>query len=72
MLQVAGTLALLFATTRDPELDRQLDEWIGIIARAQVPDGYLSTNMSLRQRPRYVPPPRGYGGTFHETVAYED
>ncbi len=28
-------LALMFATTRDPELDRQLDEWIGIIARAQ-------------------------------------
>ena len=59
-------LALMFATTRDPELDRKLDEWIGIIARAQAPDGYLSTNMTLRQRPRYVPPPRGYGGTFHE------
>lgn len=60
------SLALVFATTRDPELDRKLDEWIEIIAKAQSPDGYLSTNMTLRQRPRYVPPPRRYGGTFHE------
>lgn len=59
-------LALMFATTRDPELDRKLDEWIGIIAGAQAADGYLSTNMTLRQRPRYVGPPRRYGGTFHE------
>jgi len=59
-------LALMFATTRDPELDRKMDKWIAIIARAQSPDGYLSTNMTLRQRPRYVPPPRRYGGTFHE------
>ncbi len=60
-------MALFHAVTQDPELDRKLDEWIGIIAAAQSPDGYLSTNMSLRQRPRYaLPPPKRYGGTYHE------
>ena len=57
-------MALFYAVTQDPELERKLDEWIGIIAAAQSPDGYLSTNMTLRQRPRYVGPPRRYGGTL--------
>jgi hypothetical protein len=60
-------MALFYAVTQDPELERKLDEWIGIIAAAQSPDGYLSTNMTLRQRPPYaLPPPKRYGGTFHE------
>jgi hypothetical protein len=32
-------LTLFDAVTQDPELERKLDEWIGIIARAQSPDG---------------------------------
>jgi len=40
-------MAWMYAATHDPELDRKMDEWIGIIAKAQAPDGYLSTNIQL-------------------------
>lgn len=40
-------MAYLYAVTRDPELDRKMDEWIAVIAKAQEPDGYLSTNIQL-------------------------
>lgn len=40
-------MAYVYAVTRDPELDRKMDSWIGIIAKAQAPDGYLSTNIQL-------------------------
>ena len=36
-------VALIYQVTRDPELDRLMDEWIGIIAKAQAPDGYIAT-----------------------------
>lgn len=39
--------AYMYAVTRDPELDRKMDYWIAIIAKAQAPDGYLSTNIQL-------------------------
>ena len=59
-------LALTYATTRDTALDRKMDEWIAVIARAQQPDGYLSTNMQLKKRTPFAKPPKGYGGTYHE------
>lgn len=37
-------MARQFQITRDPDLDRKMDDWIGIIQKAQSPDGYLSTN----------------------------
>ena len=37
-------LSLVYAVTKDPKLDRMLDEWIAIIAKAQAPDGFISTN----------------------------
>ncbi|MBN1417998.1 MAG: glycoside hydrolase family 127 protein, partial [Planctomycetes bacterium] len=40
-------LAHTYAVTRDPELDRKMDEWIAVIAKAQAPDGYISTNIQL-------------------------
>lgn len=40
-------MAYMFAVTRNPELDRKMDYWIGVIAKAQAPDGYLSTNIQL-------------------------
>lgn len=40
-------LAYMYAVTRDAALDRKMDEWIAIIAKAQAPDGYLSTNIQL-------------------------
>jgi DUF1680 family protein len=36
-------MACMYAITRDATLDRKMDEWIGIIAKAQASDGYLST-----------------------------
>jgi len=40
-------MAYMYAVTRDPALDRKMDYWIGIIAKAQAPDGYISTNIQL-------------------------
>ncbi len=35
------------ATTKDPDLDRKVDELIAIVAAAQEPDGYLYTPRSV-------------------------
>ncbi|MCX8038285.1 MAG: glycoside hydrolase family 127 protein [Candidatus Sumerlaeia bacterium] len=59
-------MALMYACTGDPALDRKMDEWIAVIAKAQRPDGYLSTNMQLKKLTPFTPPPKGYGGTLHE------
>lgn len=40
-------MANMYAVTRDAELDRKMDYWIGVITKAQAPDGYLSTNIQL-------------------------
>lgn len=37
-------MARQFTVTGDAELARKMDYWIGVIAKAQSPDGYLSTN----------------------------
>ena len=33
-------MAFMFAVTHEPELDRLMDEWIAVTAKAQQPDGY--------------------------------
>ena len=38
----------LHAQRPDPELLRQMDEIIAVIAKAQQPDGYIATQVSLR------------------------
>jgi DUF1680 family protein len=43
-------LAQVYAVTRDPALDAQMDEIIAVIARAQREDGYLHTQKIIRQR----------------------
>lgn len=40
-------LAWLYAISRDPALDREMDAWIELIAKSQAPDGYLSTQIQL-------------------------
>src|SRR5581483_5344357 len=45
--------AHIYAVPRDPALDRQMDEAIAIIARAQAPDGYISTPLQARKRGRW-------------------
>lgn len=44
-----GACAVL-AVTRDPELDRLLDEIVGVIAKAQRADGYIHTPVLIRLR----------------------
>ncbi len=40
-------IAWLYAIGRDPALDREMDHWIGLIAKTQAPDGYISTQIQL-------------------------
>jgi uncharacterized protein len=62
------SMAYMYAMTKDPELDRMMDKWIEIISKAQQPDGYISTNMTLLDRTPYMqhPNPNTYGGAYHE------
>ncbi len=46
--------ASTFAQTRDPELDRQMDEVIAVVAKAQAPDGYISTQTQLTGKKRWT------------------
>jgi DUF1680 family protein len=41
-------VSLAYGQTKDPALDRLLDEWIAVIGKAQRPDGFISTNVQLR------------------------
>lgn len=40
-------LAWLYAIDRHPDLDREMDYWIDLIARSQAPDGYINTQIQL-------------------------
>jgi DUF1680 family protein len=45
--------AAVYHVTCDAELDRQMDELIAVIAKAQAPDGYISTQIQLTDRKRW-------------------
>lgn len=45
--------AYVYSMTKDEELDRKMDEAIAIIAKAQEPDGYLSTQIQLTDKGRW-------------------
>ena len=49
-LKWVEALAQVYAVTRDPAIDRQLDEIVDVIAKAQRPDGYLHTPKIILQR----------------------
>ena len=42
-----------YMVTSDPALDKRMDEVIDVIAKAQQPDGYLSTQIILEKRKRF-------------------
>src|SRR4051812_33371121 len=42
--------ASVYAISRDPSLDRQMDEIIALIARTQEPDGYIHTDVQIARR----------------------
>ncbi|MFN7931795.1 MAG: glycoside hydrolase family 127 protein [Bryobacteraceae bacterium] len=48
------TMALVYATTRDPAIDRRMDEIITVFAAAQEQDGYISTPMRLKGLTRWT------------------
>ncbi len=41
-------VSLVYEVSKDPALDRLLDEWIEVIGKAQREDGFVSTNAQLR------------------------
>lgn len=47
------SMALAFNVSGDVTLDRKMDEWIGIIGKAQEPDGYISTNIPQKGLKRF-------------------
>ena len=46
-------MALAYASTKDPAIDRRMDEMISAFAAAQEPDGYISTPIQLRGADRW-------------------
>jgi len=52
------TMAHVYAVTKDPKLDKLMDEWIGVIAKAQDADGYISTNIGRNKKGRLQMPYR--------------
>ncbi len=51
-------VALIYQVTRDPKLDKLMDEWIDIIAKAQCPDGYIATQVGNDTTKRFEMPHR--------------
>ena len=41
--------AAVYAISRDPKLDQQMDEIIALIAKTQLPDGYIHTDVQIAQ-----------------------
>lgn len=51
--KLVEAMAAVYCVTRDPQLDRWMDEWIEVIGKAQASDGYISTQVQLTGRPRW-------------------
>ena len=45
--------SVMYGLTRDEKLSRLVDEWIEVTAKAQAPDGYISTQIQLTNRQRW-------------------
>jgi uncharacterized protein len=60
------SMAFMYGVTKDAKLDSAMDEWINVIARAQEPDGYISTNMQLEKHERYIKKDKPHPGAYHE------
>jgi DUF1680 family protein len=46
-------VAHVYGVTKDPALDRILDEHIEVVAKAQEPDGYIGTHVQLTDKARW-------------------
>lgn len=47
-------MAAAYCTTKDPKLDAAMDELVAVVAKAQAPDGYLSTQIQLTDKGRWT------------------
>ena len=47
------SMAHVYAITKDPALDRRMDEIIEVIGKAQDPDGYICTQIQLSDKKRW-------------------
>jgi uncharacterized protein len=56
-------VAAVYAVTRDPALDKQMDEYIRLITKTQRADGYLHTPVLIRER-NGEPGPGMFGDRF--------
>ena len=48
--------AAFYAITRDPWIEERMDEAIELIAAAQEDDGYIATQITARNKPRFTDP----------------
>jgi len=54
--KVVETMAAVWLRTKNPELDRQMDEAIAIIAKAQTPEGYIGSQTQVGGKKRWGNP----------------
>ncbi len=47
------TMAAVYLRTKDPKLDKQMDDAIAVVAKAQGPDGYIGTHTQIGGRKRW-------------------
>ncbi len=47
------TMAAVYIQTKDPQLDRIMDDAIAVIAKAQTPEGYIGTQTQLTTKKRW-------------------
>jgi uncharacterized protein len=47
------SVAIVYSATRDSALDKQMDEIIAVIGKAQAPDGYISTRVLVQKELRF-------------------
>lgn len=49
MYKWCEAMAAVYAVTRDPQIDRLMDEFIGLVATAQREDGYIHTQVNIAE-----------------------
>jgi uncharacterized protein len=64
--KVLQSLASTYAVTKDPQLDREMDRAIAVIAMCQQDDGYIYTPAIIEKRNK-----QGEGSAFQQKVNFE-
>ncbi len=64
--KVLESLAATYAITKDPQLDKEMDRAIAVIAKVQQPDGYIYTPAIIQKKND-----KGSGSAFQDKVNFE-